>query len=323
VESVVEQARQAGRINGSVLIVQGEEVVLEKSYGLANAEWGVPNTAATRFPIASITKSFTALLVLQSVERGELALETPLRELVPAGQAGAFGAVTLHHLLSQSSGFPEFEVDSFEPFDGEVFWTTLAEQVPAFAPGERFDYRNENFTCLALILERISGRTYAELLEERITRVLDLKDTGVFDGNTVVEHLADGYRLNEGTYELPALNHLGNAVGSGFVYSTPRDLLAFARGVQTGRLLGPELTRRMKSAQAGSYGYGWLVRPMGPAGTLLFHPGRVPGYSSALAFTDSGAVVVVLNNITNPSSTILGLTQALVTETLKNAPPAH
>src|SRR5688572_25817890 len=152
---------------GVVLVARGDQVILSKGYGSANLEWNIPNTPTTKFRLGSVTKQFTAAAILLLAERGKLTLEDPVKKHWPNAPA-AWDAITIFHLLTHSSGI--FNVTSDTEFMQWKMHPSTAEQTVAhardktlqFAPGERMSYSNTNYVILGLIVERLSGESYAD-----------------------------------------------------------------------------------------------------------------------------------------------------------------
>jgi CubicO group peptidase (beta-lactamase class C family) len=182
VEGVVESifARTSGTPmpGGAVVVLRDGKVVLSRAHGLARIETAEANTTRTRFRLASVSKSFTALLVLQLVEKGRLGLDDSVTKYVP----GVGGGVRVRHVLSHTAGLPDFVSveDALKlPLDG--------------APGERLNYSNVGYALLARVIEKASGRPYEAQLRAGILEPLGMKDTGIDDGVEVEPGWATGY----------------------------------------------------------------------------------------------------------------------------------
>jgi len=173
-----------GQFNGSALVADGGQLVLKKGYGLANMEWQVPNGPDTRFRLGSITKQFTAALVLQQVAKGKLHLDGRLSDYLPDYRKDTGEKVTLHHLLTHTSGIPSYtsgpaivEIGR-DPHDVAEFVKTYCSGDLQFEPGSRFTYNNSGYFLLGAILEKTTGQRYERLLQESILDPLGMKDTG-------------------------------------------------------------------------------------------------------------------------------------------------
>ena len=223
--------------SGSVLIAKGDNIVFNRGYGLANIEWGVPNTATTKFRLGSITKQFTAAAILLLEEDGKLHLEDPVRVHWPEAPR-AWDKVTIFHLLTHTSGMaPPDETWRFSEGPAEETVGHFRDRPLEFEPGSEFRYSNSGFILLAYLIERISGQSYSDFLEERILTPLGMKDSGVESNGPIVGNRASGYADGENGWVHGAYLSMPSSIGSGAVYSTTEDLLRWTRGLFGGKLL--------------------------------------------------------------------------------------
>ena len=171
-DRIVDAAHAAGAFDGVVLVGRGDRVVYERGVGLADRSWGVPNTPATRFPWASVTKQLTATVVLQLVSEGRLSLDTPLGDVLPGLRADAAGRVRIRHLLTNASGLPDpdaiagFYVAADSTRDALVD-AALRDDL-AFEPGATFRYNNLDFIALGRAVEALTGQPFPDVLRERV-----------------------------------------------------------------------------------------------------------------------------------------------------------
>lgn len=185
IESIISAYREAGWFSGNVLISASNVTRFEESYGLADQEAGMKNTSETLFHLGSIAKNFTAVLVLQMVEAGKLSLENTLEAFDVPLPESITSKVTLRHLLEHRAGFrdiftPEYMENPkhYDTLDKKV--GILASAPLLFFPGERYQYSNYGYILLGWVLEKVSGKSYAELLNERIIKPLALENTHLF-----------------------------------------------------------------------------------------------------------------------------------------------
>ena len=297
---------EAGRFDGAVVVTDGGEAVYERGVGEANRSWGVPNTPDTRFRIASLTKQFTAALVLQLVEAGAMDLDAPISRTLPDYPA-AQGRVTVHQLLSQTSGIPEhlglpgFDVMKRNPVAPDSFLAVFSGLPLDFEPGSRFAYSNSNYILLGVLIEHVTGQSYADVLRERLLVPLGLTDTGYDDGATVIERMASGYTrvgfdIEHATYVDPSVPY-----AAGMMYSTARDLVRWTQALHRGEPFErPETLERMTTPVHDDYAYGLGVSmlPVGPTPVrAIGHSGGIFGFSTFLLhFPDTDRTVAVLAN---------------------------
>lgn len=296
IESICRELEDSGLLNGVVLVADSDTIIHRKSYGLASVEHGLAHTLDTRFMVASVTKAFTACAVLQTVEQGKLDLRKPVDNYLAELKGTPAGALTAHELLSHSGGLPGFVEDQTEAYSREQFLTGLKAAELNPARKGRFDYQNENFMLLALLLERIHGADYATILQQQVFTPLHMKDGGVNLGGPVIDRLATGYVKKDGAFLYPPLNNLGQTLGAGCIYATAPDLLKFLRALEQGQVLQPDTLNLIREPKAGPYSYGWFTRQVGGK-PLIAAFGRMPGYSSLIALDGNGRSFVVLNNI--------------------------
>lgn len=302
VDAYVQPFVESNNFSGVILIAQGNKVLVRKAYGLANYELGVANTPDTKFQIASVSKSFTALAILLLEERGKLSVSDPLSRYIPDYPNGE--KITLHHLLTHTSGIPNINAMP-EYTQKSRFPATTAQLVeifknkPAdFAPGARYSYSNSNYNLLAFILEKVSGESYGDFLRANILEPLGMNNTAHPRAGEILTLRASGYqplRMKE-VENAPYLDW-SSKTGNGSLYSTVDDLYRFDRALYGDRLLKPATRARMFSEQAAGVGYGWFVRKnLNRRVTAI--TGRSPGFTSSLErFVDDDLCVIVLANL--------------------------
>jgi CubicO group peptidase (beta-lactamase class C family) len=190
IDAIVQRYSREGLFQGSVLVADHGKVIYRKAVGLANAEWNVPNTVDTKFRIGSITKQFTAMLILQLLDEGKLRLDGTLGDYLPEYPEGPGRAVTIHQLLTHSSGIPSytsnpkfFPEESRNPATPTEFIKRFWSLPLDFEPGTRFQYNNSGYFLLGVIIERLTGLSYPDALQQRILTPLGLRNTG-YDWST-------------------------------------------------------------------------------------------------------------------------------------------
>jgi CubicO group peptidase (beta-lactamase class C family) len=280
---------------GAVLVARDGVVLLDKAYGFADLERRLPNTTSTRFQLASVAKTLTATAVMQLVVKGAIDLDAALpayfADLPPAWQN-----VTVAQLLSHTSGIPDYF--SFDEFETERDLTPEAILAAAynypldFDPGTEFSYSNTGYVILGMLIEKVSGKSYAEFLRANVLDPAGMRDTGRED---MVAPRAAGYR----TYGEPApMFPITNRLGDGDLYGTTGDLYKFDRALRDDTLLPRALREKMFTPVGNNhYGLGWEVQSWNGK-RVLSHSGRINGFATEfLRFPDDDAVIVVLGNI--------------------------
>ncbi len=314
IDALVKSYVDQGRFNGSVLVADHGKVVYRKGFGWANAEWRAPNTPDTRFRIGSITKQFTAMLILQLVEEGKLRLDGTIGEYLPDYPEGPGRSITIHQLLTHTSGlhnytaiprfFPDLSRDPYRPADFMAVFDSLPLD---FEPGSQWRYSNSGYFVLGVIIERIGGKPYDVALRERILDPLGLKDTG-YDWNApVVERRADGYTRGFDGDAHAGYIDMSTPFSAGALYSTVEDLYRWDQALTARKLLSPASYARYMTPQAKAgpglqYGYGWLIartdRGAGRDSVMTIgHNGGINGFSSCnFMIPDDGIAIIWLDN---------------------------
>ncbi len=308
VGDLVRGYHEAGLFDGVVLAAVGDSVVLRRGYGLADAEHGVPNTPATRFRLASVTKQFTAAAVLRLAEMGRVDLHAPVSRYLSGLAPRLAERVTPHHLLSHTAGVVR-DVDALSTkgigahYAMDEMIALLGSTDLSFEPGERFAYSNAGYVLLAGVIEAVTERPYGDAMRTLLFDPLGLDDTGHESSHLVVPDRAWGYtRLVDELVRAPHEDKT-YVTGAGSLYSTADDLFEWARALRGGRVLSAESVRLLFTPNAGSYGYGWFVGgyrvPSGDDGfTRALHQGGSPGFRTALAlYFDHDLTVITLSNV--------------------------
>jgi CubicO group peptidase (beta-lactamase class C family) len=182
-EEIIQGYVQKRTFMGSVLVARDGDILLNKGYGMANVEWDVPNSPATKFRVGSITKQFTAASILLLEQRGLLKTTDPIKKYFPEAPA-AWDPITLHHLLTHTSGIPNFTASpSYATL--RVTGTTIDKTIATFKDspldfpvGEKMAYSNSGYLVLGYVIEKVSGQSYASFLEENIFKPLSMNDSG-------------------------------------------------------------------------------------------------------------------------------------------------
>ncbi len=227
-----------GHLSGNLLVARGDEVVYERSFGLANVEHGVANRPDTRFSVASITKPMTVIVLIQLAVQGKLALADPLSKWLPDFPRA--DAITIEHLARHRAGIPHRVTEPWEetlPRSAAEMVALAARKPLEFEPGERYSYSSGGFSVLARVLELASGQSYESLLRQYVFGPVGMTHSAHADGRTIVRGRASPYLLDTHGERVNArLQDLSFLVGAGSVVSTARDLHALVRAVRVGQL---------------------------------------------------------------------------------------
>lgn len=311
-KALVDSYAKRRGFNGSVLIARDGHVLVRTSYGEASVHPMRANTPALRYRIGSLTKPLTATLVMQLVGQGLLKLNGTLGEYLPDLYGGSAAApVTIAQLLTHTSGVADVPGRYDDPW-----WQTAAREhwTPAAfarrwikpelveAPGTKFRYNNNGYFLLGLIVERVTGKSYAENMRRRIFLPAGMSNSGVFTDATPTRDFAIGYAVSPaGQPTTPNAIDPSVSFSAAGLYSTVDDLLLFDRALYTPNILDSASRRTMMTAHAGDYGYGWNVDtyalPGGRSVPVVSHTGSVPGYQSYyLRSEQSRDCIIILDN---------------------------
>jgi CubicO group peptidase (beta-lactamase class C family) len=274
--------------SGVVLLAKGDQVLVNRAYGMANVEFGVPNTPETRFPIASITKRFTLLVLRRLADEKKLSFADPLARWVPDFPSA--DKITLEQLANHTSGIrdPDGLRQKIRMTLSTAEVVEHLKAIPlASPPGETYSYTTANYALLAHVIERVTGRSFADVLETYIYAPAGMRDSGELTTTAVVPRLASGYMpdpLGRGLAVCGPEDTSWKA-GGGSSYSTTADLHRFLRALYAGKLSSVPAAELFSRATL-------LDRP------VFRSSGSFPGANAHAAYfpQDEVAVVVLANN---------------------------
>jgi CubicO group peptidase (beta-lactamase class C family) len=297
---------------GVALVAQHGKPVFEKSYGWADVEWEVPHIPQSVFRIGSITKQFTAVGILQLAQKGKLKPEDAVTKYVQ-DLPKSWNAVTLHQLLTHSSGIPNYtSIPAFgrqvvmKPNTPQELVGLVKDQPLEFKPGERWGYSNTNYVLLGMILEEVSGAKYADYLQQHIFEVAEMKSTAYDSTKLILKHRARGYQMATHGMENAPFIDMSVPFAAGGVHSTAQDLVLWDQALNGDQILSKTWRDRMftgyvvTTVKNSSHGYGWFVSKENGQ-TQYSHQGGSPGFSTMIArYPDSKTTIVLLSNLSTP-----------------------
>ena len=303
-DSLVTAVDQHNKIMGVLTLSKKGKILYNRGWGyrtVSGTEKLATNTG-TRFRVGSITKTFTAVMILQLIEQGKLQLDTRLSAFYPSLPNA--GDITMEHLLSHRSGLYNFTDSAYmeyhtRPKKKEELLAMFAQHQPSFAPGTSGSYSNTNYVLLGYILEQITGESYAANLKKRITGKLGLKDTYYGNKPDPAKNEASSFSFNGDTWEAVNETDMSIPGGAGALVSTTNDLVKFIEGLFAHKLVKKETLSRMTEMKDG-YGLGIFQFPFdekscyGHTGGIdEFHSmlGYFPQDSLAFAFTGNGQTI--------------------------------
>jgi CubicO group peptidase (beta-lactamase class C family) len=332
IAKLVEGYHQTGKLNGSVLVAEHGKVIYRQGLGEADKSWGIPNTPETRFRIGSVTKQFTATIILQLVDEGALKLDEAIGTYLPDYPKEVGSRVTIHHLLTHTSGIPNYTDDpsfvkdhSRNHYEPSEFAATFSRLPLDFAPGSAWRYSNSGYFVLGVIIEKVTGKPYDQVLRERVLEPLGLKQTGYDGYDGVVEKQAAGYvPMPDGTFQRAPFLDPSIPYSAGMMYSTVDDLLKWDQALSSGAFLrNASLRERMFTAHMKGYGYGWRIidtKAGDHAVKIIEHGGAIPGFHAGFRrMPDDGNAIIVLDNTSGShvEELVDGITQLLYDQPAK------
>ncbi|MDX2150987.1 MAG: serine hydrolase domain-containing protein [Bryobacteraceae bacterium] len=291
---------------GAVLVAKDGKPVIMRGYGKANLEWDIANTSTTKFRLGSVSKQFTAAAILVLEQQGKLSVSDLISKHLP-DTPPAWQHITIHQLLTHTSGIPNFTAQPFYQTDMTLpaplrtFFGVKGMPL-RFDPGTKWEYSNSGYGLLGLIVEAASGMKYGRFMREHIFDPLEMTDTGEEALLDLLPHRAAGYRRDGDKFRNATYLHMSWPLGAGSLYSTLEDLLKWDRALNTDQLLSAASRAKMFTPVLGDYAYGWGIRKeQGRA--VQAHSGGINGFSTHLArFPDDGVLVVVLSNVENAAA---------------------
>ncbi len=313
IDEVMTLANKYRLFNGSVLVAENGKVIYKKGLGLANMEWNIPNTPETRFRLGSITKQFTATLILQLVEQGKIKLDGKLSDYLPDYRKDVGEKVTVHQLLSHTSGIPSytglpgfFNNVSRNPYSVDEFVKKYASNDLEFEPGSKFSYNNSGYFLLGAIIEKVTGKPYEQVLKEKIFEPLGMKNTGYDHHATLIQKRASGYEKTADGYVNAAYLDMSLPYAAGSLYSTVEDLYLWDQALYTERVLSTQSKDLMYKPNLENYAYGWAITKA-KLGTetvpQIGHNGGINGFNTLiLRFPVQKNLIVLLDNTSQGGS---------------------
>jgi CubicO group peptidase (beta-lactamase class C family) len=309
IEQLVQAYHDYGQFNGSVLVAKNGKPIVRKGFGFANMEWEVPNGPNTKFRIGSVTKQFTAALILQLVEKGQVELDQPITSYLPDYRKDTGDKVTVHHLLNHTSGVPSYTTNEFfanhsrDSYELDEFVERFCSGDLEFEPGAEYTYSNSGYHLLGVIIEKVTGQPYAEVLQENILQPLNMNNSGFDVSRTVMKNRAQGYSKTSDGYVNANYLDMGIPYSAGSMYSTVDDLLLWDQALYENKILSAESKALMFKPGKGSYGYGIATsehkfRESGETLKFLQHGGGINGFNCQFSrVVQQNLVVVVLDNV--------------------------
>jgi CubicO group peptidase (beta-lactamase class C family) len=309
IQELLALAHQYRQFNGAALVAENGKIVYKGAFGPANMEWNIPNTPDTKFRLGSITKQFTATVVMQLVEQGKIKLDARLSDYLPDYRKDTGSKVTIHHLLTHTSGIPSytsqpgfFENVSRNPYKVDEFVKKYASGDLEFEPGSKYTYNNSGYFLLGAIIEHVTGKPYEQVLKENIFDALGMKNTGYDHHGTILPKRATGYSKTPDGYANAGYLDMSIPYAAGSLYSTVEDLYLWDQALYTDKLLSAQSKALMYKPFLDNYAYGWVVtnasfKQNDQPVQVISHNGGINGFTTTIVrFPKEKNLIVMLDN---------------------------
>ncbi|MCF0075782.1 serine hydrolase [Dyadobacter sp. CY261] len=300
IKKLVDTYATLGKFNGSILVTAQGKVLLNKGYGYKDIKQKTLNDPHTIYQIASLTKSFTATLILKLVESNRLALTDKVSQFYPDLPKG--DSITIDQLLSHTSGLSDDDSNTrtktYPGSEEAKFLAALRDRALDFSPGTDWKYSNAGYILLGYLIERASGMSYYKAVRTYLFTPLGMNHSGFDFIGLSSPDKATGYwefPQNDTARAATQIDYSGPRA-AGAIYSTTADLYRWHQGLQTGKLVSSSLLNRAYTPVRNNYGYGWMIDSVASA-KVVWHSGDIWGFKSELARVPADDVcITMLNN---------------------------
>jgi CubicO group peptidase (beta-lactamase class C family) len=314
IDELIDVIHDNRAFSGAALVAEDGKVIYSKGFGLANMEWNVPNAPDTKFRIGSLTKQFTACLILQLIQAGKLGLDTRISDVLPDYPKKTGDRITIHQLLTHTSGLPDYTAVPEYFSDAWVRRTMKPREIVDlfkdrkmdFEPGTRWAYSNSGYIVLGVIIEKLTGKPYERVLQENILDPAGMADSGYDHMETVLPRRASGYDVMPCGYRNCDFVDMSSPCSAGAMFSTVGDLFKWDRALAGGSLLSEDSKRRMFTGYCDtgtglSYGYGWMTKFVqtgkNDSTRIFVHGGGIYGFNTVIVRQiERNNCIILLNN---------------------------
>jgi CubicO group peptidase (beta-lactamase class C family) len=291
----------------SVAVVKNGEVMLAKGYGFANLEHEVPVTAHSIFQSGSVSKQFTAAAIMLLEEQGKLRLDDPIARYLPRTKA-RWGAITVRHLLTHTSGIPDYEdeVDTRRDYSEHELAEFVGRLPRTSAPGDEFEYSNSGYLLLGIVIRTITGKFHGDFIRENILEPLGMATARIVTDAETVPHRVAGYQMSTNRIlNQEWMSPTFTQTADGCFYLSLNDLLAWERAVRARALLKPDSWSKiftpvvLNSARTHPYGFAWNITQR-DGQTVHGHGGSFRGFEAILTrYIEDDVTIIALANLVN------------------------
>jgi CubicO group peptidase (beta-lactamase class C family) len=308
-DSMLNKLFKAGNPGGTAIVSLKGEVIYKKAFGMADMELNVPMQTEMVFRIGSITKQFTAIAILQLAEQGKLSLQDDIKKFIPDYPAHG-KTITIEHLLTHTSGIKNYtSMESFgellrRDMKPEELIDSFKNKPMDFAPGEKWSYNNSGYFLLGFIIEKLSGKTYEQYINEHLFIPAGMNNSAYDNPNRIIKNRVKGYqRSNEG-FENADYISMTLPYSAGALIATVEDLAKWNKAVNSYKLVSKKWLDKaytdfkLNNGRSARFGYGWLITEL--QGSRSFdHGGAINGFlSEALYLPVEDVYIAILSNCT-------------------------
>jgi CubicO group peptidase (beta-lactamase class C family) len=297
--------------SGTLLVQKNNRVLIHSSYGLANRPFRIQNTIETKYKIASVTKLFTSVLIMQLVEQGKIGLNNPIGNYLPEYRGQGSDKITITHLLNHTSGLPyagpsskedalQHGMDMYQmPHSVDELISGFYSGNPESEPGKKFSYNNGEYIILGKIIEMIYGKSLEQILHEQILEPSGMKQSGLLFQYRIIDNLSDTYfTMNDSSglvNDMPV--YIQNWYSAGAMYSTTSDLDKFSDALFSGKLLNNESLYLMLKPGLDGYGFGMWIYDFDTNGKkfrVIKRPGDIMGSRAMFVYLPEQSLSVII-----------------------------
>ena len=306
IEELFDKYIKLEKFSGTVLIAKNSKILFLKSFGFSNRETNTLNKPDTKFNICSMGKIFTATAIMKLVQEGRLELNVPIKNYLPDFPENNSKIITVHHLLSHTSGLGNY-MNRNNYYDIIPQLKTISDhyqlvknEILQFEPGVKFSYSNSGYIVLGKIIENVSDQSYYDYIREKIFKPLKMEDSEFYLIDQKVPDKAVGYtKTKSGEYK-SSLYPIPNPASDGGVYSTALDIFKFDQALHNNLVLSEKYKDKMFSPNLNDYGYGFSIKPAREHISEKISIGHTGGWMNLSAvyrhFIEDNIIIIVLSN---------------------------
>ncbi len=310
IDTLIESAVSGNHFNGTVLVSHRGKIIYKKAFGEEDAETHLMNTLNTIYQAGSITKEFTAAIILKLAEQNKLTLDDKLSKFIPSYVLG--DEVSIKQLLTHTAGIydvaknAKYIAENTKPRSRAELLGYFVNKPLDFTPGTKYGYSDGGYILLGLIIENITGKSYQEVVRSMILKPLKMKHTGFNFSGLISEDKSTGYTQAGGIKEKAPIWDSTAAFSAGSLYSTVKDLYLWHKALLRNKVYSRASLQLAVTPSLEGYGLGWRIDTLADK-QIASEICDLPGFSGYFGrIQDDKSSVIVLNNIENPEIEMIG-----------------